>query len=299
MPNTKICDQCHNKEYKNVKKKTNRKRSLSAQEVCSESGEGVWIDKNDCTAYYLCRHLGTTWAEEKKELCYPGSYYDQVTKSCKWVGVGNVDCTGLVEPEEKPLKKPKERNSKTTAKLARTKSTPNSEKLRSKTGSAKQSDLNAKILDRAMYTCRADKEPQKNDSEHDYVKCYSCESGSLDLEKCKQANKTNSIVKCLKKQQICYTKIVRDASNHQIELLSRGCVSLDSLDFVNNTNRHESTHTNITHCVSRSKKLRSCYALCDGNLCNNLTNIKENSASSPQLSFYFISLNLLFISKLF
>jgi hypothetical protein len=283
MPKAKICDQCPNKEYKNVKKKTNRKkRDTKPQDVCSDKGDGVWMDDEDCTVYYLCRHLGTSWAEEKKELCYSGSYFDQTTKSCKWVGVGSVDCSELVQQEEKPVKKPKERNSKTTAKSTRT------EKSRQKTTSDPfksqiVGELSSKTLPRAMHTCKADKEQRRNDTEHDHIKCYACESGSIDMDKCKQANRTGSIVKCLKNQQTCFTKIVRDATTGQIELLSRGCISLDNLDFLNNTKKHENNNQadknrTTMHCISRSKKLRSCYALCDRNLCNDLTSIVESFA---------------------
>jgi hypothetical protein len=86
MPPAKICSSCPNKEYKDVKKKYRKKRS--ADDVCTEKGEGIWGDPNDCTKYYVCRSMSTSWAEKKEETCYTGSYFDPKGGQCKWVGQG-------------------------------------------------------------------------------------------------------------------------------------------------------------------------------------------------------------------
>ena len=84
MPPAKICNSCPSKEYKDMKKKYRKKRS--ADEVCTEKGEGVWADPTDCTKYFVCRSMSTAWAEKKAEVCYTGSYF--ANGGCKWVGQG-------------------------------------------------------------------------------------------------------------------------------------------------------------------------------------------------------------------
>lgn len=88
MPPTKICSSCPNKEYKSVKKANKKRKRRSADEVCTEKGEGVWADPTDCTKYYVCRSMSTSWAEKKQEVCYTGSYFEPKAGQCKWVGQG-------------------------------------------------------------------------------------------------------------------------------------------------------------------------------------------------------------------
>jgi len=87
MPPNNICNKCPTQEYKTLKKKI-RKRRATADEICTEKGEGVWADPSDCTKYYTCRSMSTAWAEKKTETCYTGSYFDQASSQCKWVGQG-------------------------------------------------------------------------------------------------------------------------------------------------------------------------------------------------------------------
>ena len=44
------------------------------EDVCEELKDGQWPDPSDCKSYFLCRGVGTQWGEQKREVCYTGSF---------------------------------------------------------------------------------------------------------------------------------------------------------------------------------------------------------------------------------
>ncbi|CAF4455404.1 unnamed protein product [Rotaria socialis] len=124
LPKEKICSTCPTTEYKNLKansnyqpptttptEKTTKKAKLSKrdaegptpEDVCEELKDGQWPDPSDCKSYFLCRGVGSQWGEQKREMCYAGSYFDPNDKTCKWVGADKLNCEELVEGYENPV----------------------------------------------------------------------------------------------------------------------------------------------------------------------------------------------------
>ena len=324
MPPTNICDKCPTTEYKTLKKKTNKKKR-SVDEVCADKGEGVWIDPEDCTKYYTCRSMSTTWAEKKLEVCYVGSYFDTKLGSCKWVGVGNFDCATILgesgEGGDKPAQKKKddkaEEETESDSTATGTDTVRNRQKIFYEGTSDKQSspfgDLADSIMPRNLYTCKADQKIEF-DSLTDYVKCYSCESEGKDIEKCKtEPTDSSSIIWCYQRTQSCYSKQLLNTTTTEIVSFSRGCASLTDLEAALQSStdgsqplttlaaarggsaRSNGTKT-VTNCVFRKDKPKTCYVICDSNLCNNVTDIKSNA--NRAYNYYFIllvSLTLLYV----
>ncbi|CAF0808613.1 unnamed protein product [Rotaria sordida] len=122
LPKEKICSTCPTNEYKNFKpnsqyqqpqttEKTTKKPKISKrdaegptpEDVCEELKDGQWPDPTDCKSYFLCRGVGSQWGEQKREMCYAGSYFDPNDKSCKWVGADKLNCEDLVEGYDNPV----------------------------------------------------------------------------------------------------------------------------------------------------------------------------------------------------
>ncbi len=47
---------------------------LAPEDVCEELKDGQWPDPSDCKSYFLCRGVGSQWGEQKREVCYTGTY---------------------------------------------------------------------------------------------------------------------------------------------------------------------------------------------------------------------------------
>lgn len=324
MPPTNICDKCPTQEYKTLKKKNRKRRSLD--EVCTEKGEGIWKDPEDCTKYYICRHLTTTWAEKKHEACYVGSYFDPAANSCKWVG-GSLNCASLVgegEEEDKPTKTKKddkkpvdEESESDNTQSSGTEGTRNRQKIFYDGTSDKQTspfgENGDTIMPRNLYTCKADLKLEF-DSLADYVKCYSCESDAKNIDKCKNApDDGTSVIWCYQRTQSCYSKSIQNTTTNELISFSRGCASLSDLDAaLSNTNDGEqhttaanrvnnprsNTTNTVTNCIVRPNKSKTCYAICDTNLCNNVTDIKSSATATSHFNFkfFFIFNFILFVS---
>jgi hypothetical protein len=320
MPPTNICDKCPNTEYKTLKKKTKKKRSVD--EVCTEKGEGVWIDPEDCTKYFTCRSMSTTWAEKKHETCYTGSYFEIKSSSCKWVGIGNFDCatangdsdTGDSKPA--PKKKDESPAAAETGESGATVATGtdtvrNRQKIFYEGGDKQSSpfgDLADSIMPRNLYTCKADQRVEL-DSYTDYVKCYSCDSDAKNLDKCKVVtNDASAIIWCYQRTQSCYTKQLQNTTNNEIISFSRGCASLSDLDAALSTSgvahttvpsRVNGPRSNVTtsvqNCMNRNNKTKTCYVICDTNLCNNVTEIKSNANINLILNFNYMFFNFILL----
>ncbi|KAI3382766.1 hypothetical protein SNEBB_009468 [Seison nebaliae] len=130
-----MCSSCPTEEYSKLKKnrkkrdvfevsfvnsswshlRRNKRDDVAA--VCEEKGEGSWPDDKDCKGYYLCRSVGTDWAEMKHDQCYLGSYFDPESKQCKYVAQTNNDgqnwqTTSTIDCEELGLTKKKKKKNK-------------------------------------------------------------------------------------------------------------------------------------------------------------------------------------------
>ncbi|CAF2639784.1 unnamed protein product [Rotaria sp. Silwood2] len=122
LPKEKMCSTCPTNEYKNFKpnsqyqqpqttEKTTKKPKISKrdaegptpEDVCEELKDGQWPDPTDCKSYFLCRGVGSQWGEQKREMCYAGSYFDPNDKTCKWVGADKLNCEELVEGYDNPV----------------------------------------------------------------------------------------------------------------------------------------------------------------------------------------------------
>ncbi|CAF3599194.1 unnamed protein product [Rotaria sp. Silwood1] len=122
LPKEKICSTCPTNEYKNFKpnsqyqqpqttEKPTKKPKISKrdvegptpEDVCEELKDGQWPDPTDCKSYFLCRGVGSQWGEQKREMCYAGSYFDPNDKTCKWVGADKLNCEELVEGYDNPV----------------------------------------------------------------------------------------------------------------------------------------------------------------------------------------------------
>ncbi|CAF1410276.1 unnamed protein product [Adineta steineri] len=121
LPKEKMCSTCPTKEYKDfkpnsqsqpqttekpTKKPKKSKRDAEGptpEDVCEELKDGQWPDPTDCKSYFLCRGVGSQWGEQKREICYAGSYFDPNDKTCKWVGADKINCEELVEGYENPV----------------------------------------------------------------------------------------------------------------------------------------------------------------------------------------------------
>ncbi|CAF0942106.1 unnamed protein product [Rotaria sp. Silwood1] len=122
LPKEKICSTCPTNEYKNFKpnsqyqqpqttEKPTKKPKITKrdvegptpEDVCEELKDGQWPDPTDCKSYFLCRGVGSQWGEQKREMCYAGSYFDPNDKTCKWVGADKLNCEELVEGYDNPV----------------------------------------------------------------------------------------------------------------------------------------------------------------------------------------------------
>ncbi|CAF1651296.1 unnamed protein product, partial [Adineta ricciae] len=121
LPKEKICSTCPTKEYKDFKPNSQSQPQTTAkptkkpkkskrdaegptpEDVCEELKDGQWPDPSDCKSYFLCRGVGSQWGEQKREMCYAGSYFDPNDKTCKWVGADKINCEELIEGYENPV----------------------------------------------------------------------------------------------------------------------------------------------------------------------------------------------------
>ena len=284
MPPTKVCSSCPTTEYKTLKKKNKRrKRAVAAppEEVCAKNGEGVWEDPTDCTQYYVCRSITTTWGEKKLEKCYAGSYFDKVGKQCKWVGEGNYNCDTILgkssedgdgEAKDSGLNDKEDKDSEQTAvPVAENDNlSSNKQKIFYEIQASKlQADT---FITSDLYTCTSNK-GENNEMDSDYIKCYSCED--TNAKQCQSSNST--VIPCYLKAQKCYTKALYNANNQLISF-SKGCASkIDLESFLSEIGddkgdqeekEKKRKNNRQTNCIKRSNSKRVCYDLCETNLCN-------------------------------
>lgn len=271
----------------NAEKKLRKRRS--ADETCTEKGEGVWADPSDCTKYFICRSMSTNWAEKKHETCYSGSYFDPSGGQCKWVGQGNFNCDDISG---------KGSDSDTDKENPSTKSTKSdSEKTETKTKKKSSSELSVDnkqadtFIPAELYTCKA--EPVVIESNADNIKCYSCEADSRNINKCKSAPSSDSIViNCASKKQKCFSKAVFSAKNELVSF-SRGCASQSDLEssglsgsasplssvlttaVPNDPRGSSSSSSSSSNCVAKPNSTKACYEICDKNLCNTQSELKS------------------------
>lgn len=258
MPPTEVCRSCPNREYKTFPKNFRKKRSL-ASEYCKEKGEGTWADPLDCTKYFVCRSLTTSWAEKKHQSCWSGSYFDQTTNSCKWHGKSNFDCEDLKNPPEEKI--PEQAFSKNIQ-------NPISEAY------SAQSDT---IIPPEFYTCRADNSETSEEVEIHHVKCYSCEGTGKNIKKCKNFAENETNISWCSKNQKCFVKAQYNmAKKNELSSYSRGCAFLSDLDpakgeTVNADLRGStmaSSSQNSNCVIKQNSAIRVCYEVCDEDLCN-------------------------------
>jgi len=259
-------------------KKTKSRKRRTAEEVCEEKGEGMWADKEDCRKYYLCRSITTAWGEKKEELCYPGSYFDKAMGQCKWVGEGNFDCETILAQNAEI---DGETNTKT----------------KDKSSDSDDGSSDPSIIPESKYTCRSEAAEDENyESNSDYAKCYSCDAETDNPQKCnnKPDNQTTETVWCNIKKMKCFSRAIYKKSNNQLESFSRGCASVTELSKSKST----SVGNNRAVCVRENSKMKTCFVVCDTNLCNSITEIKS---AALKLTFnpYFIFLILSIVSGLF
>ena len=237
-------------------KKTKTRRSV-AEDICEEKGEGMWADKEDCKKYYVCRSISTAWGEKKEEYCYPGSYFDKAMGQCKWVGEGNFDCVEILAQN---------------AEIDGAKATKNE-----KSGDAEDMSSEPSIVPESKYTCRADSDDGSSDeSNPDNAKCFACEAEVDNPQKCngKPDNQTAETVLCNIKTKKCFSRAVYKKSNNQLESFSRGCASIADLS-KNKIAQTSSVGNNRAVCIRDSSKLKTCFVVCESNLCNTITEIKS------------------------
>ena len=331
MPPASICQSCPTQEYKTLKKKLRKRRA--ADEVCTEKGEGVWQDTTDCTKYYICRSMSTTWAEKKHETCYSGSYFDPKGGQCKWVGQGNYNCDTILgkdadesggqkskkdeedETTKSPESEPSSSSDGESSSLSGTDGIKNRQKIfyeLSATNSKQQSALADGIIPPNLYTCKAEVSVEY-ESNSDYVKCYSCEADSKSIAKCQETPNANStlVIWCYAKTQKCFSKALYNTSNkNEIISFTRGCTSVSdmasSTSAESNSDTAAATTTTTTNapagsaplsnCVQRSSSTKACYIMCDKNLCNTHDDLKSGASKHSLKSTLTYLVTFMYIS---
>lgn len=318
MPSSNICTSCPTQEYKTLKKKVKKRRSV--EDVCKEKGEGVWPDLSDCTKYYTCRSMSTAWAEKKQETCYTGSYFDQAGGQCKWVGVGNFKCEDILGKSDGEKKEDVERDteSKTESKDEKDGNSENGDtdvknrqKIFYEVQASKQ--LADTIIPPSLYTCPADINAANDGaSSGDYIKCFSCDANSnlKNIPKCKNkpSTETTNVISCNSKTQKCFSKSLFNVSNkNELIAFSRGCASLKDLESTASNEKNEaaesadsgSNEEDAKRCIQRTNTTKICFVVCNSHLCNNVEDIKPNGSlklNGTRITIIFL-LNLFVLSK--
>jgi hypothetical protein len=297
MPPSNICSACPTQEYKTLKKKVKKKRSVD--DVCKEKGEGVHPDPTDCTKYFTCRSMSTAWAEKKQEVCYTGSYFDKAGGQCKWVGVGNYKCEDILEKTDGDKKDDVERD---------TESKSEKESNDEKDGNSEKDDTDVKnrqkifyevhaskqladtIIPPNLYTCSADLNAANDGSSSgDFIKCFSCDANSnlKNIPKCKSkpSTDTTNVISCNSKTQKCFSKSLFNVSNkNELIAFSRGCASLKDLESTASNEKNDasesadsdSSEESTKRCIQRTNTTKICFVVCNSHLCNNVEEIKPN-----------------------
>jgi len=139
------------------------------------------------------------------------------------------------------------------------------------------------IIPPDQYTCMA--EPDINyETNSDYIKCYSCESESKNINKCKNTPDTdsNSIIWCNSKNQKCFTKALYNTSKHnEIISFSRGCASMSDLEASSSdssdtaSKKGNKTSSDLT-CTKKPNSSKACFVVCDTHLCNTISDLKSS-----------------------
>ncbi|CAF1473844.1 unnamed protein product [Rotaria sp. Silwood1] len=285
LPKEKICSTCPTNEYKNFKpnsqyqqpqttEKPTKKPKISKrdvegptpEDVCEELKDGQWPDPTDCKSYFLCRGVGSQWGEQKREMCYAGSYFDPNDKTCKWVGADKLNCEELVEGYDNPVAGVTQSTSNDDDDVEDEDITDemgiSTKKKLSKSSSSSSSSSNKaiSILGRSMSeydTCT----PEKS-VEFDPVQgmlCYSCESQKENSDCQLNPNQTTTMM-CESTQQICYSKKTINAVGKLVQF-SRGC-TMPPLSTGNTTQEAQ--------CLSSKAEGKTiCVKYCQDTLCNN------------------------------
>ena len=242
--------------------------------------------------------------------CYTGSYFDQVGGQCKWVGVGNYKCEDILGTSESNKKEDDKDENKlepineSEIVSADKDGVQNRQKIFYEIQASKQ--LSDTIIPPNLYTCPAENVGNDASNNGDLIKCFSCDANSnlKNINKCKRTPNKDSvnIISCNSKNQKCYSKSLFNTTNkNELIAFSRGCASLKDLEQTLNDNENTNIETldnneeeNITRCIQRTNTTKTCFIVCNKQLCNTVEEIKSNFSNSLTGTNKYIFFTLLF-----
>jgi hypothetical protein len=213
----------------------------------------------------------------------------------------------------KDSEKEKDNDSKTTKDLEKEESTAtaslgmdgvkNRQKIFYELQAINSKQISDSIIPPDQYTCLA--EPDINyETNSDYIKCYSCDSESKNINKCKNTpdSDSNSIIWCNSKNQKCFTKAIFNTSKHnEIISFSRGCASMSDLESSNTdsadspSKKGNKTETDQT-CIKKSNSTKACFVVCETHLCNTISDLKSSGKNLHGTSYIYSLATILVIA---